>query len=177
MKTSNLLSNLSPNNSVLLIIFVFLFIAVGMFFFIQRTTEKKEKDEEDKKNRLIEERKELTNQNIKEHMGMDMDMGMNMDMDMGMKNINQNGGEVESDSYTTEENTVTETFNNEVGLFIKKDETHPEIYSHNPLYIPPFNTGKETRCVTRHINRPNETINVQSCSSSDLVKMSSNASY
>jgi hypothetical protein len=167
MKTSNLLSNLSPNNSVLLIIFVFLFIAVGMFFLIQRTTEKKKKDEEDKKNRLIEERKELTNQNIKEHMG----------MDMGMKNINQNGGEVTDDSYTTEENTVTETFNDEVGLFIKKDKTHPEMYSHNPIYIPPFNTGKETRCVSRHINRPDGTMNVQSCSSSDLVKISSDASY
>ena len=174
MKTSNVLSNLSPNNSVLLIIFVFLFIAVGMIFLIQRTTEKKKKDEEDKKNRVIEERKELTNQNTKENM---MDM---MDM-MDMNGINKNGSadvsESTGDDYSTEQNTVSETFDNEVGLFIKKDETHPEIYSHNPIYIPPFNTGKETRCVTRHINRPNETINVQSCSSSDVVKMSSNASY
>ena len=171
MKTSNVLSNLSPNNSVLLIIFVFLFIAVGMIFLIQRTTEKKKKDEEDKKNRVIEERKEITNQNTKENM---------MDM-MDMNGINKNGSadvsESTGDDYTTEQNTVSETFDNEVGLFIKKDKTHPEIYSHNPIYIPPFNTGKETRCVTRHINRPNETINVQSCSSSDLVKMSSNASY
>ena len=173
MKTSNLLSNLSPNNSVVLIIFVFLFIAVGMFFLIQRTTEKKKKDEEDKKSRLIEERKELTNQNIKEH----MDMGMGMDMGMDMKNINQNGGEVVGDSYTTEENTVTETFNDEVGLFIKKDKTHPEMYSHNPIYIPPFNTGKETRCIGRQVNKPNETNNVQSCANSDLVKVSSDASY
>jgi hypothetical protein len=169
MKTSNVLSNLSPNNSVLLIIFVFLFIAVGMIFLIQRTTENKKKDEEDKKNRVIEERKEITNQNTKEN------------MNMNMNGINQNGNadvsERTGDDYTTEQNTVSETFDNEVGLFIKKDETHPEIYSHNPIYIPPFNTGKETRCVTRHINRPNETINVQSCSSSDLVKMSSNASY
>ena len=174
MKTSNVLSNLSPNNSVLLIIFVFLFIAVGMIFLIQRTTEKKKKDEEDKKTRVIEERKEITNQNTKENM---MDM---MDM-MDMNGINQNGSadvsESTGDDYSTEQNTVSETFDNEVGLFIKKDKTHPEIYSHNPIYIPPFNTGKETRCVTRHINRPNETINVQSCSSSDLVKMSSNASY
>lgn len=167
MKTSNLLSNLSPSKSILLIIFVFLFIAVGMIFLIQRTTEKKQKDEEDKKNRVIEERKELTNQNVKE----------NMDMDMSMKNINKNGGEVANDSYTTEDNTVRETFNDEVGLFIKKDKTHPEMYSHNPIYIPPFNTGKETRCVSRHINRPDGTMNVQSCSSSDLVKISSDASY
>jgi hypothetical protein len=174
MKTSNVLSNLSPNNSVLLIIFVFLFIAVGMIFLIQRTTEKKKKDEEDKKNRVIEERKEITNQNTKENMMDRMDM-------MDMNGINKNGSadvsESTGDDYTTEQNTVSETFDNEVGLFIKKDKTHPEIYSHNPIYIPPFNTGKETRCVTRHINRPNETINVQSCSSSDLVKMSSNASY
>ena len=165
MKTSNLLSNLSPNKSILLIIFVFLFIAIGMIFLIQRTTEKKQKDEEDKKNRVIEERKELTNQNVKEN------------MDMSMKNINKNGGEVTDDSYTTEDNTVRETFSDEVGLFIKKDKTHPEMYSHNPIYIPPFNTGKETRCVSRHINRPDGTMNVQSCSTSDLVKISSDASY
>jgi hypothetical protein len=64
-----------------------------------------------------------------------------------------------------------------VGLFIKKDETRPEMYSHNPIYIPPFNTGKETRSVTRHVSRPNETNVVQSCLNSELVKVSSDASF
>ena len=87
---------------------------------------------------------------------------------------------MENDSnepFNTDYNTVTETFSDEVGLFIKKDETRPEVYSHNPIYIPPFNTGKETRCVTRQVNRPDETNNVQSCLNSDLVKVSSDASY
>ena len=156
MKTSNVLSNLSPNNSILLIIFVFIFLAVGIFFLIQRTTEKKKKDEEDKRYRLIEEKKEETNTNSRDN--------------------NNNGNDI-VDEYTTQHNTVSETFDDEVGLFIKKDETRPEMYSHSPIYIPPFNTGKETRCVTRHINKPNSTMVVQSCSNSDLVKISSNASY
>ena len=159
MKTSNILSNLSPNNSILLIIFVFLFISVGMFFLIQRTTEKKKKDEEDKRYRLIEEKKEDANANNREN-----------------SNNGNNGNNVD-DEYITQHNTVSGTFDDEVGLFIKKDETRPEIYSHSPIYLPPFNTGKETRCITRHINKPNSTIIVQSCSNSDLVKISSNASY
>ena len=69
------------------------------------------------------------------------------------------------------------TFLNEMGLFIKKDETLPEVYSHNPIYIPPFDAGKETRCVTRHVNRPNETNFVQNILNSDLVKTSSDASF
>jgi hypothetical protein len=162
MKTSNVLSNLSPNNSILLIIFVFIFIAVGMFFLIQRTTEKKKKDEEDKRYRLIEERKEEANASSREN----------------SNNGNSgNSGNIVADEYTTQHNTVSGTFDDEVGLFIKKDETRPEMYSHSPIYIPPFNTGKETRCVTRHINKPNSTMVVQSCSNSDLVKISSNASY
>lgn len=159
MKTSNILSNLSPNNSILLIIFVFIFISVGMFFLIQRTTEKKKKDEEDKRYRLIEEKKEDANANNREN-----------------SNNGNNGNNVD-DEYITQHNTVSGTFDDEVGLFIKKDETRPEIYSHSPIYLPPFNTGKETRCITRHINKPNSTIIVQSCSNSDLVKISSNASY
>jgi hypothetical protein len=162
MKTSNVLSNLSPNNSILLIIFVFIFIAVGMFFLIQRTTEKKKKDEEDKRYRLIEERKEEANASSRE----------NSNNGNGSNSVN-----IVADEYTTQHNTVSGTFDDEVGLFIKKDETRPEMYSHSPIYIPPFNTGKETRCVTRHINKPNSTMVVQSCSNSDLVKISSNASY
>lgn len=165
MKTSNILSNLSPNNSILLIIFVFIFIAVGMFFLIQRTTEKNKKDEEDKRYRLIEERKEESNSIGREN----SNNSNNRNNDNNVNNVD--------DEYTTQHNTVSGTFDDEVGLFIKKDETRPEIYSHSPIYIPPFNTGKETRCVTRHINKPDSTMVVQSCSNSDLVKISSNASY
>ena len=53
MKSFNLSSMISPNNSVALIIFVFMFIAVGMFFLIQKTTEKQNQEKEDKKNKLI----------------------------------------------------------------------------------------------------------------------------
>ena len=96
------------------------------------------------------------------------------DESSGIKNINNSEN---TESFNTDFNTVTETFRDEIGLFIKKDEARPEIYSHNPVYIPPFDTGKETRCVTRQVNRPEETNNVQSCLNSDLVKVSSDASY
>ena len=46
MKSFNLSSMISPNNSVALIIFVFMFIAVGMFFLIQKTTEKQNQEKE-----------------------------------------------------------------------------------------------------------------------------------
>lgn len=155
MKSLNLSSMLSPNNSVALIIFVFMFIAVGMFFLIQKTTEKQNQEKEDKKNKLIEEKNKLDNiQSTDEHK-------------TNMKDEDNN----------TEHNTVSETFQDEVGLFIKKDEMRPEMYSHSPIYIPPFDTGKETRCATRQINKPDGTMNVQSCSNSNLVKIASNASY
>ena len=94
-----------------------------------------------------------------------------------INNINNMENTDNVDSFSRDYNTVSETFQNEVGLFIKKDETRPEMYSHNPIYIPPFNTGKETRSVTRHVNRPNETNVVQSCLNSELVKVSSDASF
>ena len=156
MKSFNLSSMISPNNSVALIIFVFMFIAVGMFFLIQRTTEKQNQEKEDKKNRIIEEKNKLDNiQSTDEH----------------KTNMKEEGDN------STEHNTVSETFQDEVGLFIKKDEMRPEMYSHSPIYIPPFDTGKETRCATRQINKPDGTMNVQSCSNSNLVKIASNASY
>jgi hypothetical protein len=95
----------------------------------------------------------------------------------GVANINNVENNNNNDAFNTDYNTVTETFKDEVGLFIKKDETRPEMYSHSPVYIPPFNAGKETRCVTRQVNRPNETNVVQSCLNSELVKASSDASF
>jgi hypothetical protein len=163
MKSLKSSSIFTANNSVVLIIFVFLFIAVGMFFLIQKTTEKQEQDKLEKKNRIIEEKNELNIPNVTTDA-----------TSSGIKNINNSEN---TESFDTDFNTVTETFRDEIGLFIKKDEARPEVYSHNPVYIPPFDTGKETRCVTRQVNRPEETNNVQSCLNSDLVKVSSDASY
>jgi len=168
MKSLKPSSIFTANNSIPLIIFVFIFIAVGMFFLIKKTTEKKNQDISEKKNRIIEE-KDILNKPIEPLSNSGV-----MDINNVENNVENNDS---NNSYNTDHNTVNETFQNEVGLFIKKDETRPEIYSHNPIYIPPFDTGKETRCVTRHVNRPNETNIVQSCLNSELVKSSSDASF
>lgn len=163
MKSLKPSSIFTANNSIPLIIFVFIFLGVGMFFLIQKTTEKKNKDISEKQNRLIEEKNIL---NSPEPL-----------QSSGVANINNVENKDNNDSFSSEHNTVNETFLDEVGLFIKKDETRPEVYSHNPIYIPPFNAGKETRCVTRQVNRPNETNIVQSSLNSELVKYSSDASF
>jgi hypothetical protein len=137
-----------------------------MFYFIQKTTEKNNQDKLEKQNRIVEEKNILNTPTEK----MSNSSPENMDIN-GMENTNNN------DPLNTDYNTVTETFKDEVGLFIKKDETRPEMYSHSTVYIPPFNAGKETRCVTRQVNRPNETNVVQSCLNSELVKASSDASF
>jgi hypothetical protein len=165
MKSLRPSSIFTANNSVPLIIFIFIFIAVGMFFLIQKTTEKQNKDKLDKQKTLIEDKK-MPNETTEPLSNGGVSMSIN-----NMENTDN------VDSFSSNYNTVSETFQDEVGLFIKKDETRPEMYSHNPIYIPPFNTGKETRSVTRHVNRPNETNVVQSCLNSELVKVSSDASF
>ena len=136
-----------------------------MFFLIQKTTEKQNKDKLDKQKTLIEDKK-MPNETTEPLSNGGVSMSIN-----NMENTDN------VDSFSSNYNTVSETFQDEVGLFIKKDETRPEMYSHNPIYIPPFNTGKETRSVTRHVSRPNETNVVQSCLNSELVKVSSDASF
>ena len=74
-------------------------------------------------------------------------------------------------------NSPSSTFNEEVKLFIKKGNENPEVYSHTPVYIPPFGTGKETRCVGRQVVPPTSTTYVQASLSSNLVKTSSDAAY
>ena len=165
MKSLKSSSIFTANNSIPLIIFVFIFLGVGMFFLIQKTTENKL----EKQNRVIEE-KNILNKPMEP---LSNSSAANIEKN-GMDNTDNNGN---TDSFSTDYNTVTETFQDEVGLFIKKDETRPEMYSHSPVYIPPFNTGKETRCVTRQVNRPNETNVVQSSLNSELVKSSSDASF
>ena len=166
MKSLKSSSIFTANNSIPLIIFIFIFLGVGMFFLIQKTTEKNNQDKLEKQNRIVEEKNILNTPTEK----MSNSSPENMEIS-GVENTNNN------DSLNTDYNTVTETFKDEVGLFIKKDETRPEMYSHSPVYIPPFNAGKETRCVTRQVNRPNETNVVQSCLNSELVKASSDASF
>jgi hypothetical protein len=166
MKSLKSSSIFTASNSIPLIIFIFIFLGVGMFFLIQKTTEKNNQDKLEKQNRIIEEKNILNTPTEK----MSNSSPENMEIS-GMENTNNN------DPLNTDYNTVTETFKDEVGLFIKKDETRPEMYSHSPVYIPPFNAGKETRCVTRQVNRPNETNVVQSCLNSELVKASSDASF
>jgi hypothetical protein len=163
MKSLKPSSIFTAKNSIPLIIFVFIFLGVGMFFLIQKTTEKKNKDISEKQNRLVEEKNIL---NSPEPL-----------QSSGVANINNVENTNNNETFSSEHNTVNETFLDEVGLFIKKDETRPEVYSHNPIYIPPFNAGKETRCVTRQVNRPNETNVVQSSLNSELVKYSSDASF
>jgi hypothetical protein len=145
---------------------VFSFIAIGMFFLIQKTTEKQKQEQDNSSKKIIEEKE---SEHVKNERGGQGGM-MN-----GIGNSNDNDDN--TDSFNTEYNTVTGTFQDEVGLFIKKEEPRPEIYSHSQTYIPPFNTGTETRCGARHVNRPIENNNVQSCVNSDLVKVSSDASY
>ena len=164
MKSLKLSSIFTASNSIPLIFFVFIFIAVGMFFIIQKTTEKQKQNELQKQNRIIEEK------NI-------LNLPTEPLSNSGVTDINNTENKDNDGAFSSEHNTVTETFLNEMGLFIKKDETRPEVYSHNPIYIPPFDTGKETRCVTRHVNRPNETNIVHNILNSELVKTSSDASF
>ena len=163
MKSLKSSSIFTASNSIPLIIFIFIFLGVGMFYFIQKTTEKNNQDKLEKQNRVVEEKNIL---NSPEPL-----------QSSGVANINNVENTNNNETFSSEHNTVNETFLDEVGLFIKKDETRPEVYSHNPIYIPPFNAGKETRCVTRHVNRPNETNVVQSSLNSELVKYSSDASF
>jgi hypothetical protein len=164
MKSLKLSSIFTASNSIPLIFFVFIFIAVGMFFIIQKTTEKQKQNELQKQNRVVEE-KNILNRPTEPL------------SNSGVTDINNTENKDNDGAFSSEHNTVNETFLNEMGLFIKKDETRPEVYSHNPIYIPPFDAGKETRCVTRHVNRPNETNIVHNILNSDLVKTSSDASF
>ena len=65
MKSLKSSSIFTANNSVVLIIFVFIFIAVGMFFLIQKTTEKETQDKLDKQSKLVEEKNELNIPQVK----------------------------------------------------------------------------------------------------------------
>jgi hypothetical protein len=166
-------SFLKTNQSIPLIIFVFIFLGVGMYFFINKLTEKKEQDIVDKK--LAKENDETE---------LDIINSGKKDIASRMMAADKTGGEgTDTNSihkkYASVDvlNSPSSTFHEEVKLFIKQGNENPEVYSHTPVYIPPFGTGKETRCVGRQVTPPTSTTYVQASLSSNLVKTSSDAAY
>jgi hypothetical protein len=163
-------SFLKKNESIPLIIFIFIFLGVGLYFFINKLTEKQQQDIADAKSAKENDEVEI---NI-----------INSQKTDGVANA---GAAAAANAGTgTGPNTLmsmdplyapSTSFNEEVQLFIKKGNENPEVYSHTPVYIPPFGSGKETRCSGRHVNPPQSTTYVQSSLSSNLVKTSSDAAY
>ena len=164
----------SSNNSIPLIIFVFIFIGVGMFFLIQKTTEK----EQNKKAR----------QNSKYN---NKSSGVNLEQKIIEESQNQYNPSTQNNNNSTNitngafSDNISNPFSDEVGLFIQRDgnsgnsgnKLNINKYAKPQPYIPPFGSGKETRCVERQVNRPHNTDSVQSTGASNLVKYSSDASY
>ena len=162
-------SFLKKNESIPLIIFIFIFLGVGLYFFINKVTEKQQQDIADKK---------LAKQN--DEVEVDIINSGNKD---AASRIAASEAEAQADARPVNYGSVdplyatSSSFNDEVRLFIKKNNDNPEVYAHTPVYIPPFGTGKETRCTGRQVTPPVATTYVQSSLSSNLVKTSSDASY
>ena len=183
MKIIKSSSIFTSNNSIPLIIFVFIFIGVGMFFLIQKTTEKQQ-NKQDRQN---------------SNSGDDSSSGVNLEQKIikdsrNMPNQMNNSNNSSSNNQGNAQflDNMSSPFSDEVGLFIKKDETNSSNggngnsnnnkvninkYATSQHYIPPFGSGKETRCMERQVKRPNTTNDVSSTANSLLVKNSSNASY
>ena len=183
MKSIKSSSIFTSNNSIPLIIFVFIFIGVGMFFLIQKTTEKQQ-NKQDRQN---------------SNSGDDSSSGVNLEQKIikdsrNMPNQMNNSNNSSSNNQGNAQflDNMSSPFSDEVGLFIKKDETNSSNggngnsnnnkvninkYATSQHYIPPFGSGKETRCMERQVKRPNTTNDVSSTANSLLVKNSSNASY
>jgi hypothetical protein len=164
-----------------LIIFVFIFIGVGMFFLIQKTTEKQQ-NKQDRQNSNSDE---------------DSSSGVNLEQKIikdsrNMPNQMNNNTSSNNQGNAQFLDNMSSPFSDEVGLFIKKDDTNSgnggngnsngnkvniNKYATSQHYIPPFGSGKETRCMERQVKRPNTTNDVSSTANSNLVKNSSSASY
>ena len=159
-------SMLTSNNLIGLIIFVFIFIAFGMFFMIKRTTEK-------------ENERKMANVNSDQRADSDEIKIINASRNEQNANTNANANVNASSRKEVEDvsSPIVGSFQDEVGLFIKSDKPLPQAYSHMPTYIPPFGSGKETRCAERQINRPTGIDNVLYSAQSNLVKGSSDASF
>ena len=184
MKSIKSSSIFTSNNSIPLIIFVFIFIGVGMFFLIQKTTEKQHNPQAQQKSNSGDD--ESSSVNLEQKIIKD---SRNMPNQM---NNNNNNTSLNKHGNTQFLDNMSSPFSDEVGLFIKKDDTNSgnggngnsnnnkvniNKYATSQHYIPPFGSGKETRCMERQIKRPNTTNDVLSTANSNLVKNSSNASY
>ncbi len=160
----------NAKNSIPLIIFVFIFIAVGMYFIINKTTKKEAPDNSYNSNletKMIEQRKneQVVSNTVEKRIN-------------NANNLNQGRNNILSMNPT--EDNISGSFKDEVGLFIKKDNnnndtTNPLVYARAQVYIPPFGSGTETRCVARQIKHPTGETNFQNSSNSNLVKYSANA--
>ena len=181
MKNIKSSSIFTSNNSIPLIIFVFIFIGIGMFFLIQKTTEKQQ-NKQDRQN---------SNPDDDSSSGVNLEQKIIKDS-RNMPNQMNNNTSLNKHGNTQFLDNMSSPFSDEVGLFIKKDETNSSNggngnsnnnkvninkYATSQHYIPPFGSGKETRCMERQVKRPNTTNDVLSTANSNLVKNSSNASY
>jgi len=161
-------SFLKTNESIPLIIFIFIFLGVGLFFCINKLTEKQQQKIADAK--LAKENDEVE---------LNVVNSENKNIASRMAAADQGAGDAVPNKYTEMDQLYapSTSFNEEVRLFIKKGNENPEEYSHTPAYVPPFGTGKETRCAGRQVIPPSSTTYVQSSLSSNLVKTSSDAAY
>ena len=181
MKNIKSSSIFTSNNSIPLIIFVFIFIGVGMFFLIQKTTEKQQ-NKQDRQN---------SNSDDDSSSGVNLEQKIIKDS-RNMPNQMNNNSSSNNQGNAQFLDNMSSPFSDEVGLFIKKDDTNSgnggngnsngnkvniNKYATSQHYIPPFGSGKETRCMERQVKRPNTTNDVSSTANSLLVKNSSNASY
>jgi len=159
------------NESIPLIIFIFIFLGAGLYFFINKLTEKQQQD--------IAHAKEA-----KENDEVEINI-VNSQKTDAVANTNAKANAVAGGTGTGPNTLMSmdplyapsTSFHEEVKLFIKKGNESPEVYSHIPVYIPPFGSGKETRCTGRQVMPPASTTYVQSSLSSNLVKTSSDAAY
>jgi len=178
MKSIKSSSIFTSNNSIPLIIFVFIFIGIGMFFLIQKTTEKQQ-------NKQVQQN---SNSNSDNESSSTVSLEQKIIKDSrNMPNQNNNNTSSNNPGNSQFLDNMSSPFSDEVGLFIKRDDTNSgngninkvniNKYATSQHYIPPFGSGKETRCMERQIKRPNTTNDVLSTANSNLVKNSSLASY
>ena len=164
-------SFLKNNESIPLIIFIFIFLGVGLYFFINKLTEKQ-------KQNIYDATAAKENDEVEINI-------INSQKTDAVANTNTNTNAAAAGTGTGPNTLMSmdplyapsTSFNEEVRLFIKKGNENPEVYSHTPVYIPPFGSGTETRCAGRQVNPPASTTYVQSSLSSNLVKTSSDAAY
>jgi hypothetical protein len=159
------------NDSIPLIIFIFFFLGVGLYFFINKLTEKQQQKIDDAKFAKESDEVELNVVNSE-------NKDIISRMAAGQAEADAGAGQAPNKYIGMDPLYAPSTsFNEEVRLFIKKGNENPEEYAHTPVYIPPFGTGKETRCAGRQVKPPSSTTYVQSSLSSNLVKTSSDAAY